>query len=147
MLNNKLCQLAFRNRVLTVTGLPTLHAMENVQFKPVVGQSWLEENYVPATGTLFSGPASGGMVEETGLSIWKWYEPDNTGFVTISNGTDAILALFTPGTTLSLSDGTTVRVRGDAIPRPGQILPDGKGWVYRQVTIPWRAYTTNTIAP
>lgn len=147
MINNKLCQLAFRARAATLVGLPTLRAKENIGGnKPTIGTNWCEENYVPGTSTLYAGPAQGGLVEETGLYIINWYEPQNTGFKTLTEGVDSLMALFTPGTTMALSDGTTVRVRTDATVKRGQILPDGKGWVYCAVTIPWIAYTLNVVA-
>lgn len=146
MINNKLARLAFRARVQTLVGLPTLRILENIKNTPVVGTNWVEENYVPGTSTLYAGPAQGGLVEETGLSIWKWYEPENTGAVILDTGTDALMALFTPGTTMALSDGTTVRVRTDTSVKKSQILPDGKGWAVCTVTIPWIAYTNNLVA-
>lgn len=147
MVNNELVLLAFRARVLTLTGLPALKSTENVNFKPTINSPWLEENYVPATSQLLTAQARNGMVEETGLSIWKWYEPVNTGFLAVTRGIESMRALFTPGTNLSLSDGTSVSVRGDVGPMPSQILPDGKGWVYSVLTIPWCSYTTNVVAP
>ena len=102
---------------------------------------------MPGTSTLYAGPAQGGLVEETGLYILKWYEPANTGFKVLTVGVDSLMALFTPGTTMALSDGTTVRVRTDSTVKRSQILPDGKGWVYCAVTIPWLAYTNNIVAP
>lgn len=146
MLNNKLALLALRTRVYTAAGVPALRSTEGVKFKPTVGSSWIEENYIPGTSRLYTGTAANGMVEETGLSVWKWYEPENTGIVTISDGCDAIMAKFTPGTVMALSDGTTLRVRTDVTVKRGQVLPDGSGWVYCQVTIPWIAWTTNIVA-
>lgn len=135
------------SRSLTV-GLPTLRANMNIGGnKPVQGSSWVEENYVPGTSTLLAGPAQGGLVEETGLSVWRFYVPDNTGFLGITRIVDAFMALFTPGTTMALSDGTTIRVRTDATVKRSQILFDGYGWAVCTVTIPYLAYTNNTVAP
>lgn len=148
MINNKLCRLAFRARAATLAGLPALRAKENIGgVKPTTGTAWTEENYVPGTSSLRAGPAQGGLVEETGLYIIKWYEPQNTGAKTMDEGVDSLMALFTPGTTMALSDGTTVRVRTDSTVKRGQILPDGKGWVYCAVTIPWWSLTNNVVAP
>jgi hypothetical protein len=55
---------------------------------------------------------------------------------------NALQALFTPGTTVA----TGVKVRGDTSVRSGQIIPLGDGWSTVQITVPWRAYSINTVA-
>lgn len=130
---------------LIVAGLPEGRVYDNATFTPVSGRPYIEEDFVPATSTLVSFPASGGMVEETGLHVIKWYGLSGTGVTGIRRSVDALLDLFTPGTTVT-ADGTTVRVRGNPGPYAGQLLAIDGGWTVCTLTIPWLARTTNAIA-
>ena len=54
----------------------------------------------------------------------------------------AILNWFQPGLTLTTYAGQNVRVRNDAAPYPGQIVPQGSGHAVIPITIPLYAWTT-----
>lgn len=143
-LDHTAAQLALRNRMLTLgASLPTGRAYENKSYTPVPGTAYLEEDYVPASATLISGPAQGGTIESTGLYVLRWYAIEGTGIQARTN-IDALLALFTPGTTLTAGDHT-LRIRGDVAPWAGGFTPTGTGWAVCTITIPWRAYTPNTV--
>jgi hypothetical protein len=134
--------LALRARVLTLGTLPAARAWTNKDFTPTSGVPYVEEDYVPATSSLIAGPASGGLVEDTGVYVIKWYGLANTGLQVLSSA-NALLALFSPGFALTASDGTTVRLRGDSAPSLGQVLPVSGGWAVCPVTVPFRIHTTN----
>lgn len=129
---------------LTV-GLPQLRAFENIDFVPVGGRPYLEEDYVPATTSLLTTDKSSGVLEETGLYHLKWYGLSNFG-LSIRKCVDALKALFAPGTSFTLASGI-LRVRTDTSVYAGQILPQPGGWSVITLTIPWRAYTQNAISP
>ena len=135
---------AAAGRTITCT-LPACRAWENIDFTPFGSVPFVEEDYVPATNTLITLPADTGQIEETGLYILKWYGLATYGVTAIRKSVDAVKALFAPGT--SLTAGTnTVRVRTDAGPYAGQLLPQGNGWSVVVLTVPWRTRTTNAIA-
>lgn len=136
-------------RTLSV-GLPALRAFENIAFTPQSGRPYVEEDFIPATMSLLSFPAQGGQVEETMLYVLKIYGLDgsvlpNAGIAAIRKTVEALRLLFAPGTLIA-AGSNTVRVRGDVAVQSGQILPQGDGWSVCSVTIPCRAYSTNTIA-
>lgn len=128
-------------RTLAV-GLPQYRGWDNTRLDPEGGRPYIEEQYIPATVSLLSGPADGGTVEDTGLYVVRWYGQADTGLSALAEPTSAILELFKPGTGLTVADGT-VRVRGDIGPSRGPILADLPGWVVVTVSIPWRLYSVN----
>lgn len=135
-------KLALRNHALTVSGIPAARAWENKGYTPVVGTPYLEEDFVPATVTL-RGLVKGGAIETTGLYVLKWYGLANVGTSDIDAGTQAILDAFPPGSTLALTSGDVVRIRGDVAPSRGQVIPVTPGWACIPVTVAWRLYTQN----
>lgn len=135
---------AGNGKTLTV-GLPYQKAWENVAFTPVAGFPFIEEDFVPGTSGMISGPYSGGTFEETGLYVVRVYGLPNHDVLAIRAYTDAIVERFTPGTSMT-AGSHTVRVRGDVGPWASQIESDGDGWAVSTITVPYRAYTTNAIA-
>lgn len=126
-------------------GLPALRAFENTDFTRIDGRPYLEEDFVPAPPFLLTANAANGTLEETGLYVLKWYGLSNYGLSALRASTDALRALFAPGT--SLAAGTdTVRISSRPGPYAGQILPVDGGWSVITLTIPWRAFSTNAIA-
>ncbi len=129
-------------------GLPALRAWENTDFSPVTGRHFVEEDYVPAAPFVVSFPPQGATRDERGLYVLRWYGLSNTSVAGLRKSVDALLALFTPGTTLT-AGSNTVRIRGmtnDPGPYAGQLLPQAGGWSVITLTIPWRSFTTNAIA-
>lgn len=130
--------------------LPMLREFDNTEVKRVAGVPFIRDAFVPAGTHLATYPADGGQVEDSGLYVVTWFGLAGQGTGAILRGTGALLRRFAPGTPMTMSDGNIVRVRGESPsePRPqgGQITPIDGGWAYRQVQIPWRARSRNTIA-
>ena len=143
MIQHSLIRLAFRKQLLTVAGIPTLKAFENVDFNPGIEQQYLEEDFVPATSDVTSFPASTGLLMGTGLYVVKWYCVQNTGSVPADQGVDAILAVFPAGLALSLSNGDTVKIPPKPAPSRSQLIPNGAGWAAIAVRIPYVVYSRN----
>lgn len=138
-------EAAATGRTLNV-GVPVKRAWENVALRPVTGQAYVEESYVPATSRLWTFRAQGGQVEETGLYVIRWYGLSGYGPDGLRTCVDTLKALFSPGTSFTLSDGSTVRVRADIGPWAGEIRRLDGGWAVCTLTIPWLARSTNVIA-
>ncbi len=126
-----------------IAGLPQLRAWENVELEPVSGRPYFEGDYVPATRDLRTVPAAGGITEDTGIYVVKWYGIAGTGLLALSRAANALLALFKPGDVLALVDSTALRIREKPGPWRGQARADAPGWAVVTVTIPWRLYSTN----
>lgn len=137
-------QTSGSGRTLSV-GLPTAQAWERVRFEPTPGRWFVEESFVPATKVMRTMPAQGGVVEETGLYVLRLYGVDELGTDGLDAVADALLALFTPGTSLVVGSDT-VRVREDIAATAGQAVAQDGGWAVIPITVPWRAFTRNTIA-
>lgn len=128
-------------RALTV-GLPEGAAWENLHYERPGGRPYIEEAYVPGTPVLRSFPASGGLVEEIGLYVVRWYSRTNTDILALTRPANKILELFKPGTAMSLADGYSVRVLEQG-PYRGQVRTDEPGWAVLTTTIPWRLFHIN----
>lgn len=128
-------------------GLPSHRAWENESFteSDSVGFPYIAEQFVPATTSLLSITGQGGTVEETGLYVLTLYGLSDYGQAGIRKYINALKALYAPGTTMT-AGSHTIRVRGDTSTRSGQIIPLGGEWSTCQLTIPWRAFSINTIA-
>lgn len=125
--------------------LPLIRAFGNRRdFKRIDGRPYIEEEFVPGGSGLISAPAQGGIVQEDGLYIIKWYGLEGKGELGIRRCTDALKALFVPGVTL-VAGGVTLRVRTDTTVKSGQILPQGNGWAVCSVTVPWWAMSNNVV--
>ena len=139
-------QLALRAQMLKCDSLPSSanRVYGNITYQPTQGTEYIEEDYVPATSTL-QGLVSGGLVEDTGLYVIRWYGVANTGERDLNNSVDSLLALFPPGSSLPLADGSglVVRIRGDLAPYRGQMLPVKPGFVMITTKIPYRVLSIN----
>lgn len=136
-------QAAGAGRSLTA-GLPLLRDWGNIGIgTPPTGRPYIEADYVPGPPQLLTIPAAGGTIETMGLYVVRWYGVANVGDLALQRAARALLDLFRPGYTLTLSDGTALRWREDFGPSPGQIRQAGPGWAVLPITIPWRIYSTN----
>lgn len=129
-------------RTLSV-GIPPLRSFENVTLTPVVGRTFFEEDFVPATKKLH-GSRSGGMVEQSGLYVMKLYGLQGVGVSALRKGGDALDRLFAPGTSLT-AGSHQIHMRGDSAPTPGQIIPVGS-WAVLKLIAPWWGLSNNAIA-
>lgn len=130
----------------TITvGLPYQLARENVQFEPAPDFPYVEESFVPATSTMLTVPYSGGAMVETGLYLLKVYGLSDYGPDAIGAYTDALKALFSPGTLIA-STSDSIYCNGNPGPWVGQLIPIEGGWTVAVLTIPWKAYTNNAVA-
>lgn len=128
-----------------VVGFPEQRALDNVQYEQLpTGRVYVEEDFVEGTSTLRSIPAAGGVLEDTGLYILRWNGIANTGMRSLRDPMKALRALFRPGTTLPLADGTAVRVRTDVSPTISAIRPGAPGWSVISIAIPWRLLSLNS---
>ena len=98
--------------------LPVGRAWENAAFTPTTGAPWIEEDYLP-------GPAQQiplgqyGDVETLPQYVVKVYAAPGTGLGALHRYGDAILNLFPPRQTLTLSTGDVLRVRINPAPYRG----------------------------
>jgi hypothetical protein len=125
-------------------GLPVTRKWENVEFDPPVGRVYIEESFTEGTSTVRSLPADGGVLDDTGLYVLRWYGLANTGMRSLRDPMKKLRTLFKPGTTLPLSDGTTLRIRTDVSPTVSGIQPGKPGWSMISIAIPWRLLSLNT---
>ena len=130
---------------ILLVGLPATRAWEGLTQNPDVGSWYVEEEYVPGTSALITGPQSGGLVEETGLYVLHVNGRTNDGPLALHKVANALLALYAPGSAQTLSDGSILRVRGDIGPTRGQLLEAQAGWSTVIMTIPWRCYVNNPL--
>lgn len=129
-----------------VAGLPSQRAWENKELIPGATIPYVEEDFIPATHRIVTAPADGGLVEETGLYVLKWYGVPNIGIAALRKSSFALAKLYAPGT--NLAAGTdVVTMRGDTAVQSGQILQLSTGWAALVLTVPWRARSRNVIAP
>lgn len=141
---SRITEASASGRTIAV-GLPEDRADENVAFEPDSAFPYIEEDYVRGPRDMISMPYNNGYIRETGMYSLNWYFlPDYDSFA-IHKCVDALLALFTPGTTLT-ADGETVHVSGQPGPSATQPEPDGEGWVVVSIDIPFYAVTTNAVA-
>ncbi len=135
-------EAAGAGRSLTV-GLPSRMGWDNTRLEPTAAAPYGEEEYVPATARTITMPASGADMEATGLYVLRLYGKAEPGISALRKLADAILALFAPGTGLTVGSAT-VRVRTDLAPWAGAIRADRPGWSVVVLTIPWRLAYLNT---
>jgi hypothetical protein len=144
-LNHDAVHMALRLRAKPA--LPTAKAYENVTFTPPSGAPYAEEDFAPGTSRLVSATASGGMVEDTGLYVIRWYGLSGEATATMSQAITALLALFPPGSFLTATDGTIVRIQGTFAPRRSQITNPIAGRALSTITIPWLVNWFNPALP
>lgn len=141
-INHTAVLLALRNVALSLASLPADRAWTNIPFTPTPGAAYIEEDYAPSTSTLLSGPSKGGVGEDTGLYVIRWYAVAGQGLAA-GSAVDALLALYPKGASIPASDGSVVRVRGDVGPWRSGFTNVPGGWAVATVTIPFRVFTTN----
>jgi len=152
MIDDTAIHLALRNRLLTVSGLPSTsnRAWENKEFTRTQGTAYIEEEYVPGPPALITVPADTGTLEHRGIYVVRWYGIENAGVTAIRAGVKAILAKFSYGTRITCTDGQVVRIgtpTGTASgPTSSQIVPTGDGWAVCTIKVPFWLLTTNAIA-
>lgn len=128
------------------TGLPAIRVYDNRKGAPTVLRPYVTNELVQGATQIKTWPTSRGRFQEEWLSIWTFYGIAGTGDAALFAWVGAFKALFAPGTTITMTDSTTARVRGDVAPKNGQILPVDGGWARCTVTIPLRSSTANVIA-
>lgn len=146
IIGGRTVQASGSGRTLAV-GLPLTRSYENIVLAsgPPQGRPWINEDYVPGGASVLTLPTRRGLYDEDGLYILTWYGVAGLGLGAIRKGCDKLKALYAPGTSFTLSDGTVIRIRGDHAPIAGQITAIDGGWAYCQVTIPWRSVTRNQV--
>lgn len=128
-----------------VAGIPSRRAWELVALDPDPARLYIVEEYAPAAPRLISGIAQGGDVEYFGTYRLTWVGLEGQGSSAIRRSMDALLALFTPWTSIA-AGAHTLRIADNPGPFAGDIRALGNGWARCILTIPWRAFTTNVIA-
>jgi hypothetical protein len=133
------------SRSLSV-GQPEYRAYPNIAFNPAQasGRPYTEEEWLPGPSTVNTlGSLARYIAEPT--YVVKLYGLAGKGPEALDAYTDAILELFAPGTSMSLSTGDTLQVRRNPAPYKGQILNSIPGRAVVTVTIPLWAFTTNAL--
>lgn len=130
--------------------VPGLREFDNTEVARVAVVPYIRDLFVSSGNHLVTFPANQGQAEDSGLYVVTLFGLAGKGSAAILRASGAILQRFSPGTAMTMTDGNVVRVRGESQsdPRPqgGQIIPIDGGWAYRQLQIPWRARSRNTIA-
>jgi hypothetical protein len=130
-------------RTLSVP-LPSGRAWSNTEYEPVEGEPWFEEVYLPGPMARQS-LGSSATLEILPQYLPRIYVPAGSGPDAALKYADAMLTLFAPGTTMTLTSGDVLRVRGDLAPFPGQLAQISPGFAVLPVTVPLRLWTTNSI--
>ncbi len=127
---------------------PEYRAYPNIKYDPAQasGRPYTEEEFLPGPSFVQSvGPFSTIVHEPT--YVHKYYGLAGKGSSDAHAYAKAVLALFAPRTSITLSDGTVLRVKANPAPYSSQItnpsLTPGRALV--TVTIPLWAQTTNSI--
>ena len=128
----------------TITaGLPSDRAWENVVFNPTTGTPFVEEVYLPGPMEAMTLGALG-QLEVLPIYAPKIFVPAGSGVGAARSYADALLTLFAPRTSLTVT-GHTVTVGAVPAPYSGQLLQGLPGWAVIPVTIPLRVRTANSI--
>lgn len=124
--------------------LPVGRAWENRAYDPTTGSPWIEEDYLPGPMRQTTiGPR--GTLEATPQYVVKVYGSAGTGVGGLYGYADALLTLFAPRTSMTLTNGDVLRVRTDPAPYRSQLQQVEPGWAAVVVTIPLRLETANAI--
>ncbi len=123
--------------------LPADRAWENVQYEPTTGKPFVEENYLPGPMEQVTLGTTG-QLECDPLYVVKVYTPSGKGIGAPRSYVDALLTLFAPRTSLTVS-GHTVAVRTQPSPFAGQLLQTESGFAVIPVSVPLRVRTANAI--
>jgi len=122
--------------------LPADRAWENVEFTPTAGDPFVVEQFVPGGTNQFTAGAKGWMEAQVLYSV-QVHVPQKVGIGAANGYADALIALFSPRTTMTLTNGDTLRVRADTGPYRGQLISRDPGWATVPITVPLRLYTPN----
>lgn len=141
--NARAAETAGAGRTIAVT-LPALRAWENVDFTPTTGRWYVDEDYLPGPAEQITLGAYG-AIETLPQYVLKLYGTSNAGATALYKVADALLALFAPRRSLTLSTGDTIAVRTSPAPYRGQLLPSDSGWSLVTITVPLRSRSANTI--
>lgn len=137
---------AAAGRSLTA-GIPEGRAWDGSTFTPTAGRWYIEEALVPGTHVVRTMPMASAYAENDGLYVITAYGLSGKGAYALDRFADAVLSMFTPGTSFTLSDGTAVRIPAELGPTAGQITPiDGGLSSAITIEIPYLANSLNTIA-
>lgn len=136
-------EAAAAGKTLTV-GLPAGREWENEAFTPTTGAPYVEEELVPGPMDQITLGKTNGELELTPLYVVRVNVPEGVGTDAVRAYTDALLKLFKPHSTMTLTNGDVLRVRGDPAPYPGQLIQRKSGWATVPVTIPLRMTTINS---
>jgi hypothetical protein len=131
-----------------VVGLPTTRFFENTRAdtSTLTGRVYIETEILEQPAQMISATRDG-WKEERGLYVVRWYGISNTGAKGLRECVDALKALFTPGTYFSTADGEAVQVRTDVTPFVSGIQQRASGHALATLTVPYRVFRRNTIAP
>lgn len=144
MIDHAELHATLRARLLTAAGLATnMCAWLNANYKTEA--TYLETDFVPATNKRITIGDSA-VLEETGLFVVRVFATVTAGEEVLYGLVDAVLARFDLTWAAALSGNTTLYVRGDIAPVPGQIRPAIGSRAYVPITIPWLARTRNQAA-
>lgn len=130
-------------RSLTV-GLPSMRAFDDEEIEPDPGTPYVTAEFSPSTNTLVTIAENYGRAEETGEYFITVYYPKGHSAVALSPTIEALRALFTAGTKITVGSDT-LRLRWNPAPRAGAFLPDGP-FMRCQFTAWWACDTRNLIA-
>lgn len=133
-------------KTITV-GVPFQKSWENVDFRPVVGFPYIDEDYVPGPTFMAGFPYNGSTQEERGMYVVNVYGLAGKDATSILRYARAIRDRFAPGTNIIAGDHT-LRVMGrPAGPTIGQVIPLQNGsWAVCPVRVPFYVHTTNAVA-
>lgn len=136
---------AAATRTLTA-GLPEYRAYRNMEFKPsqAAGRPYTEEGWIRGVKNVTGVGAGGTMIHEPTYVI-KHYGLSGKGDAAMDAFTDAVMLLFKPLTTITMSDGTVLRVAERPGPEASEITnpPDKPGRALVTIRIPLWAQTQN----
>lgn len=122
--------------------LPQYRAWENVEFEPVPGWPWVEEQLLPGPLPQITFGASG-LLEARPIYNLQVHVPENVGIGAPNRYADGLLQHFAPLTAMTTASGDGLRVRTDAGAFRGQMIRRLAGWMTVPVSIPCRLRTLN----
>lgn len=133
-------------RTLSV-GLPGTCVYENLPpvTAPVVGKPYVVEQYLPGPRGQHVFGGTGGLVDGFPQYLVTFYVPFKTQALAAFSYADALLTLFPPRQSITLSTGEMLRVRTDTGSYRSQLRTDGDSWAWVTATIPLWLQTINTI--
>jgi hypothetical protein len=140
-------QAAAAGRSLIV-GVPATRAWEDIQFDPVAGVTWIEEQFAEGPRWQSSVGEGGDLTLRPTLNVFV-HVPSNSGLAARLYA-DAVLRLFPAGADIPLLAPTTpadyLKVRVDEAPTSFELIPSRfDGFSTIPVSIPMFARTINII--